>query len=78
MLIFCNQKESCEEVREVLKGCGVEALTLYGDKSQYERTVVMNAFKGMKRVLIATDIASRGIDVKSINTVINYDPPQTI
>ena len=78
MLIFCNQKEKCEEVREVLKAVGVEALTLYGDKSQYERTVVMNAFKGTERVLIATDIASRGIDVKAIKTVINYDPPQTI
>lgn len=59
-------------------GSGVEALTLYGDKSQYERTFVMNAFKTTAQVLIATDIASRGIDVKAIKTVINYECPQNI
>jgi len=45
---------------------------LHGDKNQYERTVIMNAFKAEKSVLVATDIAARGIDVKNIQTVINF------
>jgi superfamily II DNA/RNA helicase len=47
-------------------------LTLYGDKAQYERTSVINSFKGDSQILIATDIAGRGLDVKNIKTVINF------
>jgi len=56
----------------------LDALTLYGDKSQYDRTIVMNAFKNAAPILIATDIAARGIDVKAIKTVINYECPTSI
>lgn len=45
---------------------------LHGDKNQYERTVIMNAFKADKQILVATDIAARGIDVKNIKTVVNF------
>jgi superfamily II DNA/RNA helicase len=56
----------------------LDALTLYGDKSQYDRTIVMNAFKNTAPILIATDIAARGIDVKAIKTVLNYECPTSI
>jgi superfamily II DNA/RNA helicase len=56
----------------------VQALVLHGDKNQYERTVVMNAFKADQAVLVATDIAARGIDVKNIQTVINFECPKQI
>ncbi len=54
------------------------ALTLHGDKTQYERTTIMNAFKANEQILIATDIAGRGIDVKGIKTVVNLECPKTI
>jgi superfamily II DNA/RNA helicase len=48
------------------------ALVLHGEKNQYERTVIMNEFKADGNILVATDIAARGIDVKNIKTVINF------
>jgi superfamily II DNA/RNA helicase len=57
---------------------GVAALVLHGDKNQYERTVIMNSFKGEAQVLVATDIAARGIDVKNIKTVVNFECPKQI
>ena len=56
----------------------VPTLTIHGDKSQYERTSIMNSFKTNESVLVATDIASRGIDVKNIKTVINFECPKNI
>lgn len=50
----------------------IPALVLHGDKNQYERTVIMNSFKADRSILVATDIAARGIDVKNIKTVINF------
>ena len=47
-------------------------LVLHGDKTQYERTTIMNSFKSDGLILVATEIAARGIDVKNIKTVINY------
>lgn len=47
-------------------------LVLHGDKNQYERTTIMNKFKADGQILVATEIAARGIDVKNIKTVINY------
>ena len=47
-------------------------LVLHGDKNQYERTTIMNAFKGDSPILVATEIAARGIDVKNIKTVVNF------
>lgn len=53
-------------------------MVLHGDKNQYERTVIMNSFKGESQVLVATDIAARGIDVKNIKTVVNFECPKQI
>lgn len=56
----------------------IPALVLHGDKNQYERTVIMNSFKAGHSVLVATDIAARGIDVKNIKSVINFECPKQI
>lgn len=49
-----------------------QVLVLHGDKNQYERTTVMNSFKADSPILVATEVAARGIDVKNIKTVVNF------
>lgn len=56
----------------------MNALVLHGEKTQYERTTTMNSFKGDEAILVATDIAARGIDVKNIKNVINFECPKEI
>ncbi|MEG2119257.1 MAG: DEAD/DEAH box helicase [Pseudoflavonifractor sp.] len=75
-LIFCNTKHMVDELCEKLghKGFAVEGI--HGDLKQSQRTSVMNSFKGGKTaLLIATDVAARGIDVNDIDYVFNYDIP---
>ncbi|KAK2962141.1 putative ATP-dependent RNA helicase dbp2 [Blattamonas nauphoetae] len=79
MLIFANTKRDAEELTRLLRRNGVNALSLHGDKGQGERDWVMAEFKAGKAPLcVATDVASRGIDVKDIMYVVNYDIPKTI
>ncbi len=78
-LIFCNTKTKVDEVAEVLKKQGLRAEGLHGDMSQHQRDVAMNRFRnGSTSILIATDVAARGIDVDDVEAVINYDVPQDI
>lgn len=78
-IIFCNTKKMTEELSEHLKKQGFRAEGLNGDMKQAQRTQVMNAFKaGSIQILVATDVAARGIDVNDIDYVINYDIPQDI
>ncbi len=78
-LIFCNTKTKVDEVAEVLKAAGYQAEGLHGDMSQHQRDVAMNRFRnGSSSILIATDVAARGIDVDDVEAVINYDVPQDI
>ena len=78
-LIFCNTKKKVDEVAEVLKLHGYQAEGLHGDMSQAQRDVAMNRFRnGSTNILIATDVAARGIDVDDVEAVINYDVPQDI
>ncbi len=78
-LIFCNTKKKVDEVAEVLKQHGYQAEGLHGDMSQHQRDVAMNRFRnGSTNILIATDVAARGIDVDDVEAVINYDVPQDI
>ncbi len=51
-------------------------LTIHGDKYQHERTAIINAFKTVRDILIGTDVASRGLDIRDIMTVINFHPPK--
>jgi ATP-dependent RNA helicase DeaD len=76
-LIFCNTKRRVDEVCEKLQTRGYAAEALHGDMKQMLRTRVMNRFKsGEIELLVATDVAARGIDVDNIEVVINYDLPQ--
>ena len=76
-LIFCNTKIKVDEVSEMLKKADFRAEGLHGDMSQHQRDVAMNHFRnGSTNILIATDVAARGIDVDNVEVVINYDLPQ--
>lgn len=75
-VVFCNTKRVTDEVTEELIARGVMAEALHGDLSQAQRTKVMNKFrKGHCSVLVATDVAARGIDVDNVEAVFNFDLP---
>lgn len=75
-LIFCSTKKMCDQLGRAVGGL---AAVIHGDKEQRERDYVMNSFKsGKSPVLIATDVAARGLDVKECNLVINFDFPGQI
>lgn len=77
ILIFVNHIKSCEELYKELKmSLNIECLVLHGDKQQHERTQIINSFKTSQDILIATDIASRGLDVPAIKSVVNYECPK--
>ncbi|WP_233750413.1 DEAD/DEAH box helicase [Halarcobacter anaerophilus] len=77
LLIFCNTKLNCDELADDLEYLGIDVLTLHSDFDQRQRdeTVILFA-NGSYPVLITTDILSRGIDIKDIKYVINYDIPR--
>ncbi len=76
-IIFCNTKKMVDELVSELNARGFLTQGLHGDMKQAQRTQVMNGFKeGKFKVLIATDVAARGIDVNNIEIVLNYDLPQ--
>ena len=76
-IVFCNTKKMVDELAEHLKDRGYQAEGLHGDMTQKQRDFVMNRFKnGSLQVLIATDVAARGIDVDDLEAVFNYDVPQ--
>ena len=76
IIVFVAKKISCNDLANRLWDDGYAVDSLHGDRPQYERTRVMNAFKlGQLRMLIATDVAARGLDVKDVGLVINYDMP---
>ena len=78
-LIFCNTKKKVDELTGLLKERDFQAEGLHGDLSQYQRDVAMGRFRnGTTNILIATDVAARGIDVDNVEAVINYDLPQDI
>lgn len=78
-LIFCNTKRMVDEMTEILKEKGYQAEGLHGDLSQHQRDMVMGAFRnGRCSILIATDVAARGIDVSGVDAVFNYDVPEDI
>ena len=78
-IIFCNNKMMVDEMAANLKNRGYQAEGLHGDMTQKQRDFVMNRFKnGSLEILIATDVAARGIDVDDLEAVFNYDVPQDI
>ncbi|MBQ1371706.1 MAG: DEAD/DEAH box helicase, partial [Oscillospiraceae bacterium] len=77
VIIFCNTKLLCQSLSDELRRVGVDADCIHGNIPQSQRERTMKSFrKGKLPVLIATDVASRGIDVDDVDCVINYDVPQ--
>lgn len=76
-LVFCNTKTNVDRVVEILKTRGYFSDSLHGDMNQSQREKVMRGFRnGSVEILVATDVAGRGIDVKNIEAVFNYDLPR--
>ncbi len=76
-LVFCNTKKRVDEITLLLQGRGYFAEAIHGDLKQVQRDKVMSKFRnGTIEILVATDVAARGIDVDDIDIVFNYDLPQ--
>ncbi|GJN06681.1 hypothetical protein PR202_ga24437 [Eleusine coracana subsp. coracana] len=79
VLVFCENKADVDYLHEYLLLKGVEAVAIHGGKDQEERERAIESFKtGVKDVLVATDVASKGLDFPDIQHVINYDMPAEI
>lgn len=76
VIVFCKTKQSVDQVNRALQRRDISAQALHGDKSQQTRLETLNAFKeGKLRVLVATDVAARGLDITELPFVINYELP---
>ncbi|PNW75333.1 hypothetical protein CHLRE_12g522850v5 [Chlamydomonas reinhardtii] len=74
VIVFAGQRQRVEGVAEALKAAGVRVGAIHGEMDQYTRMGVLDHFKnGTTHVLVATDIAARGLDIRTIKTVVNYD-----
>lgn len=75
-IIFTSTKKGTDELQRLLKREGIKAASIHGDRSQDERNKALQAFKnGQVPVIVATDVLSRGIDIKEVSMIINYDVP---
>ncbi|HGH4602012.1 ATP-dependent RNA helicase DbpA [Enterobacter hormaechei] len=73
-VVFCNTKKDCQAVCDALNDAGQSALSLHGDLEQRERDQTLVRFaNGSTRVLVATDVAARGLDIKSLELVVNFE-----
>ena len=73
-LVFCNRKQQCQELADELWEMGFHALALHGDLEQRERDQVLVQFSNKSSsILIATDVAARGLDIKDLQAVINFE-----
>jgi len=75
-MVFANKKYMCDRVATGLGKHGWKAAAIHGDKDQWERSQILKRFaEGKVRVLVATDVAARGLDIQGVSMVINYDFP---
>jgi superfamily II DNA/RNA helicase len=78
VLIFMRTKIGADRLARRLASAGVRCTALHADRSQDQRRIAVEGFKGGKyTVLVATDIAARGLDIDAIHTVINYEVPDS-
>lgn len=76
ILVFVRTKVRAERVHNAMKRVGIETVTMHGDKEQDDRLQIMQDFKnGIFKILIATDVSARGIDIPNVDFVVNYDLP---
>jgi ATP-dependent RNA helicase RhlE len=77
-IIFTSTKKGTDELQRLLKKEGIKAGSIHGDRSQDERNKALNAFKtGVIPVIVATNVIARGIDIKDVSLIINYDVPRS-
>ena len=78
ILVFCSAKRSCDNLVKKLEARGITAVAMHGNKEQRARSKALREFKeGKTRVLIATDVAARGIDIESLPYIINFELPRS-
>ncbi|MEP5763696.1 MAG: DEAD/DEAH box helicase [Halieaceae bacterium] len=78
VFVFCNTRAQCQQLGNVLKYLKLRAAFIHGEISQSERKQVMNRFRnGQLEILVATDVAARGLDVEGVDLVINFDVAQS-
>ncbi|MEO6777063.1 MAG: ATP-dependent RNA helicase DbpA [Kofleriaceae bacterium] len=76
-IVFCNHRESCDEVAAALASSGFAAVALHGGMEQHDRnTVLLLLRNGSLRVVVATDVAARGLDIDHLGAIVNFDLPQ--
>ena len=76
LIIFCNTKDNCRRVKAELGKNNITSLAIHGDLEQKDRTEALIRFSnGSSRILVATDVAARGLDISGLKCVINYDMP---
>ncbi|NCU37504.1 DEAD/DEAH box helicase [Candidatus Saccharibacteria bacterium] len=77
VLVFCGKKFGAQRLADKLNTTNISAAAIHGNKSQSQRTRALDAFKsGRVNVLVATDVAARGLDIPNVSHVVNYDTPQ--
>jgi len=75
-LVFCSTKRMCDQIADQLRRGGVPCDAIHGDKDQRSREKALNDLKSSQiKLLVATDVAARGIDIKGVTLVVNYDAP---
>ena len=73
-LVFCNQKQTCQSLADELCDTGLHAMALHGDMEQFDRNQVLALFANRSiSILVATDVAARGLDISELDAVINYE-----
>ncbi|MGF1668831.1 MAG: DEAD/DEAH box helicase [Balneolaceae bacterium] len=77
-IIFTSTKKGTDELQRLLKKEGIKAASIHGDRTQDERNKALQDFKnGTYPVIVATDVLARGIDIKGVSMIVNYDVPKT-
>ena len=76
-IVFCNHRETCDEVASALASSGFAAVALHGGMEQHDRnTVLLLLRNGSLRVVVATDVAARGLDIDDLGAIVNFDLPR--
>ena len=79
LIVFCQTKRQCDKATERLQELGIDAMAIHGDLQQKTRERVMRSFaEGKLQILVATDVAARGIDIDDIGAVIHYEPAKDV
>jgi len=75
-IVFCSTKRMCDQLQQQLRHDGVPCAAIHGDKQQREREQTLSELKsGRLKLIVATDVAARGIDIKGVTLVVNFDAP---